>query len=772
MATPLSAFQGISVNGLTANSLSGFTLATPFNYSLVVPASAGITQAAITYDYNLIWWFGDGTYSTEYSPTHVYNWPGVYEVKLGIFNNNTGVQPLTFSVLVTASNYITDNLQWDYSKWSDLNAGQPTNGACFHGYQSCYSGTSAGPIPLTINYQTSILDSSTLNFSFYADNSLSQPATQVLPNQLSDLRPQWRFTTASAMPLLESEAIISTYQPTNSTPILIDANGNISSTGTLVGLSGSFNFFYIDDIPSMVTSYTSALVLSAQPTTIWVTLDLTNAANLPSFDYTKVPSYSNSLVSLSSYYYVQSFNPDHIDITINGTVPFNSVYWPGVESRFVTTVNSPLSSGNASYLSDVILLNYPLHISTGNTGNTFVTTLSTYTGVVSADFNLSTSPVTGNYLYYSLNRTDSLGRDTGGYYLGTFTPYVTGTTVLVATYNRTDGVTGIGYVNDLIPDPVTGYNPLYISVPASPTVSYIPVHGTSVAFKVIDFNSTFFARKINGGFDFGAQLFSYALQPTIAQNTNLFENYLAAVAGTSATNEDTYGGVVYEKASNFVRNVADPSSANVNAFYSIAQSLGVTLDNYNYGYNIPPALGRVVDLYSTQQSVVWGARSQFARNFALPTGHTNLGSSLTAYDIATTIVTAGQLVVANDLFNTQYYELLEVPPINSYSSLTARGLSALLPLNAYPLSSYPLNVYPLSAFIGWGLITPVQYNYRFFVYNNTIDNQQVEGLINWDDSLTTLPELSGSNHAQWVADEGTLETIFNYYIHKGLGLIK
>jgi hypothetical protein len=136
------------------------------------------------------------------------------------------------------------------------------------------------------------------------------------------------------------------------------------------------------------------------------------------------------------------------------------------------------------------------------------------------------------------------------------------------------------------------------------------------------------------------------------------------------------------------------------------------------------------------------------------------------------MISAGQKIVVNDLFNSDYYELIEVSNITSYSSVTARGLNALLPVNAYPVSAYPLSVYPLSAFLGWGLKTPVSQNYRFFVYNDVVDGQQVEGLVNWDDSMTTLPELSGTSHTEWVKDEGILETIYNYYIHKGLGLIK
>ena len=151
---PINAIYGIAVSGLAANPLSGFTLATPFTCSINI--AGGYTQAAITTDYNLIWWFGDGTYSTEYSPSHIYNWPGVYEVKLGIFNNNTNVVPVTFSTTVTASNFVHNKLTWNYAQWPDLSTDLANiSGRCFHGYQSCKSGTAVtGPLPITFNYNT------------------------------------------------------------------------------------------------------------------------------------------------------------------------------------------------------------------------------------------------------------------------------------------------------------------------------------------------------------------------------------------------------------------------------------------------------------------------------------------------------------------------------------------------------------------------------------------------------------------------------------------
>ena len=118
MAVTQSSFNGIKVTGTSNTVLSGYTLATPFTCTLDIQDSS--TQSAITSTYTLLWSFGDGTYDTSYSPSHIYNWPGVYEVKVALYNNATNQSVFTFSKTVTAWDYITDTLSWNYSNWPDL----------------------------------------------------------------------------------------------------------------------------------------------------------------------------------------------------------------------------------------------------------------------------------------------------------------------------------------------------------------------------------------------------------------------------------------------------------------------------------------------------------------------------------------------------------------------------------------------------------------------------------------------------------------------------
>jgi hypothetical protein len=813
---------GISVTGLSSLPLSGFTKATPFTCS-VVP-NEGFNEASVTQTYYLIWWFGDGTYQLGYNVQHTYDWPGIYEIKLGAFNFNNsiisvsgssgtdalsslllrigntdfnligpGIQQRTFSTLVTAGNYLTDNLAWNYSAWPDLSSGQPsTYGAIWHGYQSCKSGTASGAIPLAFNFAVNNPVLSSIVFNFYSEKSFSQPATEVLPSQYSRLRPQWRFTTVPKVDTDDGN-VFTSYTPLTGTEVRILSSGVPSPSGVLIGYSGTIYFYYIDDLPSqyttVLTTYDSSLgyvyTLSAglNTPTLWVIYNTENIYNPQKFEYGNLPSYSNAAVILSSQYYIQALTPDHISFTLDGYLPLYSTYWPYVESKFITTVNSPVYTDTRAYLSDKPLLQLPYvglidQFNTGNIINISLSANSSPSNSAIVTFNnnplslsansIGTIAVLSNFASGSFVRYNNDVNYAGGWFETTFTPFSIGTVQLsgIAPINTSTLQGGITYIIDPSASPLSGFNPNTLVVPGS--IATTLVSGSSTPIQVIDYYNTLYSRKFNEGFDYGPVLKQYALQSTINENTVFFDNYLTTVAGTSAEVDENFGAKIYEKIANFTANVSDPITCNVNEFYSIAKSLQVEYDNYNF--NSPPALRQVFDTFSIPQSKLWGSRSLFNRDFSL-SAHTNLGRVLTAYNVDTTIISAGQKIVVNSIFNPQYFELIEVPLITSYSVVTAFNLQYLFPTTAYPINTYPLSSYPLSAFFGAGLQTPVKLYYKFYVYDPTPNLTQAEGVINWDDEYTTLSEHVSSN-VDWVKDGGKLEQIFSFNIHKGLGLIQ
>jgi hypothetical protein len=137
---------------------------------------------------------------------------------------------------------------------------------------------------------------------------------------------------------------------------------------------------------------------------------------------------------------------------------------------------------------------------------------------------------------------------------------------------------------------------------------------------------------------------------------------------------------------------------------------------------------------------------------------TNLGEPL---DYFTGVVTAGVPIVAFEKFS-ETYKLINTNLIGELS--TYEMVSA----NSYKLSSY-------SDEWGWGLILPDNYTknsvphyYNFFEYISTFNNDQTEGVINWQDPYNTITENITSKE-QW---KNIRLDLVSYTLTKGLSLIK
>jgi hypothetical protein len=749
---------------------TGYTLATPI--LIEVDIKPGVQPATVLNLYSLIVQFGDNTEieitqvtdSVIRSTSHRYKWPGQYEVKLVVIpkdGSTTGI----FSNNFTVTNYIIDQLNWNYSKWPDLSV-HAADGAIFHGWQSCPPGggfsqstigtsVSSAAIPLSFTYNISNPVLENISFSFYSDGSPSQPWEIVTPNnKYAYLRPRWRFTDLNGN-------VFTTLSALNYNPVYINSSGTVQEdplSGTLVGYTGNIDFYYIDDSPSL-----QGLNIVKAPT-LWVVYNTDKTYNPQDYNDTRVPSYANSMVTLSTPFYVKALSSDHLGITLNGgNINLPSVFWPSVDSSFFVTINSPILT--ATGFSNKVLLNY-----------------STTTNV-----NVTSNPPAAVHVYtpsFTINKTDALNRSTGGYYKNILSTLPL-SSALLSSGNITVvlSATTVNFLNIQEPAPSLGggttSNPYYYTLQERVNASDLP--GTFVnipllsgkcTFNVTDFFKTYFARKINESFDYGATLQSYALQDFIANDTNLI-TFLSAAAGDNIHPTENFGTVAYEKVANFVANNNDPLTSGVNQLYSLASLIDTEFDNYNYV--LPPVLQRQFDLYSTPHERLWGTREKYNTNFNALSGHVNLGAQLSAYPSNTTVI-AGQKIIINDTFNPQYFELIEVPKITSYASITANNMQAYFPgsLSATP-GAFPLTSYPLSSFFGWGLKTPFLTFYSALVYNDCYTNTPVNNLIDWStqyNGLSTTLSESVSSLSAWYADTGILENIYSFYLTNGLNLNK
>ena len=738
---------------------NGYTYATPFVCR--VNLAANTSPAQILNGCSLVWSFGDGTYKNNtyiidnnlQTESQIYNWPGIYELKLSVTSND-GLSSKTFSKTLNIANYSTDSLEWVYTGWSDLLSANVAAGAVFHGFQSCKPGNLDASLPLTFRYTTSTTLSEKISFDLYSENSSSQPwDVPTYENKYANLRPRWRFLDID-------ENIITNIKPASGQifPIIIDASGRVpgqpgyvDSQQTVVGYTGTLDFYYIDDIPSL--TYNGGFSVSVP--TLWVTSNTNLYPNYQDKNDSTQPSYSNSVVTLSSYFYVKNLSADHFKITVNGgNINIPTTLWPQITGNFFITINSSTSASDDSY-KDKVLLNCPITYS-----NTSII-LSSSNGA--ATFAASS---------FNFSRKDSYNRDTGGFYKNTFYTLNNNSNLLSTGTLSTEFIaTTLSATTIVEPsaNALSGYNPSTRVAAANATANtlrVIPISGHS-NYVIKDFNKSYFVRKINEDFNYGAQLKTYALQPTIAANDNLFA-FLSAMAGDSYTADDTFGTKIYERISNFTLNIQDIDTAGVNELYSLSELINNQFDNYNF--NPPPVLKRAFDLFSVSHERLWGTREKYNTNFNNAEYHTNLGTSLTAYNIDTAIVSAGQKIVLNDIYNSNYYELIEVPAITSYAAVTAANMQAYFSLTA----TYPLTSYPLSAFFGWGVKTPVKQYYKFWVYKDSYSNTPTNNSIDWStktDGLSTTLSETTSSIAEWYKDGGTLENIYSYYLYKGLDLL-
>jgi len=725
-----------------------FTYATPVYVDINIATGAQTTT--ILNLFSIFIQYGDGveeeitqvTDSVMRGSDHVYKWPGEFEVKVSVIPKN-GCPPSIFRSSITVQNYTTDYLQWDYSRWPELTPQNLSLGGLFHGYQSNPPGSFNSPTPLTFSFSASNQLSGNLVFDLYSQGSLSQPWETTTPdNKFAQLRPRWRYTDLNGN-------FITSLTATNITPVyaMPDGIGTVPGSGTLVGYYGSVDFYYIDDIPSLV--YNNGFTVTTPR--VWVTYNTSNIPNLQDNNDGSTPSYSNSNVTLSALFYVKNLSADHFNITVDGdTILLPTTIWPDTDNQFIVTVNS--ASASTVYYNNNTLLNYPL------LGATYTNVTATVTPASAATVYVPS---------FKFNRYDNLGRDIGGFYknilstlpLSALSSPILNTNLLLSAKTFTT-----------IVEPAPYGSPGYYTVAnalANASLTTTSLTG-AFNFNITDFYKKYFVRKVNENFNYGNLLKSYLLQPFLQEDTNLI-TYLSAVGGDNVHPTENFGTVAYEKTANFVGNNADPLTSGVNQLYSLASLVDTEFDDYNL--NAPPVLKRQFDLYSTPHERLWGTREKYNTNFDATTDHTNLGAALTAYP-ANATVNAGDKIVVNDIFNATFYELLEVPRINSYASISANNMQAYFP-PANTLT-FPLTSYPLSSFFGWGLKTPVNSYYRFFVYNNVYTNTPVNALIDWNtrtDGLSTTLAESASSVKAWYADGGILENIYSYYITQGLNLI-
>lgn len=260
-------------------------------------------------------------------------------------------------------------------------------------------------------------------------------------------------------------------------------------------------------------------------------------------------------------------------------------------------------------------------------------------------------------------------------------------------------------------------------------VTSLNVYGQSAPFRVYDLDDSFQLTKTNEEFDIAGYFKTLALPEILSQNTKLFDEFLAAVAGDGNPTKEDAGRVCYERIANFINAHGDFETAEIDQLLSLANELSV--EAQTFGSDFPTEVDRLLNIFSIPKHRLRGLPNYEADVLS------NVGSILTE----TSMVTAGQYLFMKDR-QFDRYQIVYVTEANG-------------------LSSYPLTDLELE-----GARLPLLDNYYFFEYLEQQSGYK-SNIINWDSEFTTI-QYQLSTNEQWYGDDGLVETMFNNLLTKRL----
>jgi hypothetical protein len=276
----------------------GFAKATNFNLTLS-------DTVLSSYD-SFLWDFGDGNTSRNKAPNYSYIYPGNFTVTVKAYNKKTGENTI-FSSDLNVGLYLSESIYFDVIP-------PPT----FSGYYNKY--------PFKVNITSSQEGKHIIDLSTQFSKSYEKQNPE---NKWSFLRPEWKFLDLNGNKI--------DYVETKDTPIKIDNFGNLDTNGTTVGITGTAEFYLVDD------NFNSDLVVNNKPyTTIIATLRTDNIKSFhDSFNANEeLPSYSNSLAVAVAPYMILWKTPEKLEITENGTKGFSNIKWSSSKNPILIKISN------------------------------------------------------------------------------------------------------------------------------------------------------------------------------------------------------------------------------------------------------------------------------------------------------------------------------------------------------------------------------------------------------------------------------------------------
>ncbi len=429
----------------------------------------------------------------------------------------------------------------------------------------------------------------------------------------------------------------------------------------------------------------------------------------------------NSNVSAAGLIFLSASPPTSLNVTMDGVSSLNPFYWIGGNIPYVISINATQG----------ILKYFPFNTTSSITAKASI-------------LNDTNSDITSSFTFES------------------------NTNQIIKKYND-DGYTHAGGYSRNIAKTSTSSLNVKISASASFSINYktlgqiffspltsvvsYTLTGISSPFDILPLTHNSF-RRFNESNNFTCQLRDFVNAPVLKNSENFFVNYLEVLFGGEPIDTEQPGQKIMERISNFSKNHHDVETANLRQFLSLAEQIDLNVEDFGVSY--PSRLARVMDVASCPRKKVWGARCPCNENFGCSNccgdickvcgkdRTNNLGAQLA---LSATVNVGTPIVVQYLQYNGTKYDLYHPRTVGALSSYAVSSLSAT--------GDFKI---------------PLTTHYKFYTYIDSPANNQVEGLINWDDEYTTISEAASSEN-DWYGDNQIIDSLFNLELHRGLNII-
>jgi hypothetical protein len=680
--------------------LSSYNLdITPLTFKARIPEDNSrevpLNNQKITFD------FGDGSFGSNLSSSHVYEYPGEYTVRMIIRDCKNNSILASYSDSVHIKDYITNTFTLSMPP-GDIANSKPA--------LVLSAGEISGPITVTSKspfYQ----DFQEIYYSISGNEYKNY--FNLSPNKFNSLKKYFSIYEKSYLPTLSSYEFVEIDKISLSST---DIYARLTSDGAIVaGLSSSLSSVYVG------SSGSKEIYVKAE--------DQDTPINI-SFFKDRENIFSNSLKGYKNNNYTNNF-----DITLSSfisptsgqtlsAIKFTStgITGEGIEKEsFAISKTQYKGLGIPFIITPVNNDNFTMKSLTAGTP-TFVL-LSGASSNIYDDNNIVQST------YYTIESlANSLSNiDTDFWYRGmlTFNDNLSSTSTRLTlsarnqyTFNTNSSL--LSTVNGLV------------------TFSAYPK----------DFYNFY---KQNEDFDFEQNIKDMRFQEILLDKNIFFDDFVGTIFGNISSRYDILGKKLYEKVFNFVSNNADIDICDVKSLISLASLTddnGIVFDRALA--QEPEQVKRFIDTLSINYNKFRGSKNKFDENYD-PKGTTtkeingrNLGPEVSSL---TYEVTAGNDLVAYEKYSNTYLRLNTFQPLSALSGLNTGG--GAKNANTYMLSDYSTAVTNSSLSggntWGWPLILPSTYDintvnnfYEFYSLSAVTDNTIFSGLIDYNSGLTTV----------------------------------